>query len=101
MRASPFSSVVPDAERDGDVVCRLELGNNDTRRDFMDVRDVVTAYGLLLQRGDPRQVYLAGTGRSHSIRELVDMVLYVEHILLLVWQLVGEGLLPGHEVLLG
>ena len=64
---------IADAEMDGDVVCRLELGNIDTRRDFMDVRDVVGAYGLLLQKGDPGKVYLAGTGCSHSIRDLVDI----------------------------
>ena len=64
---------IADAEMEGDGVCRLELGNIDTRRDFLDVRDVVRAYALLLERGDPSQVYLAATGRSHAIGDLVDI----------------------------
>jgi GDP-4-dehydro-6-deoxy-D-mannose reductase len=64
---------IADAEMEGDGVCRLELGNIDTRRDFLDVRDVVRAYALLLEKGDPSQVYLAATGRSHAIGDLVDI----------------------------
>ena len=64
---------IADAEMSGDAVCRLHLGNLDTRRDFLDVRDVVQAYRLLIDRGDPAQTYLAGQGRSESIRELVDI----------------------------
>lgn len=66
---------VADAEMEGDGTCRLKLGNIDTRRDFLDVRDVVAAYRLLVDEGDPSQTYLAGRGRSLSIRELVDMVI--------------------------
>ena len=65
---------VADAEMEGDGTCHLQLGNIDTRRDFLDVRDVVAAYRLLIEKGDPAQTYLAGRGRSVSIRELVDMV---------------------------
>lgn len=65
---------VADAEMEGDGTCHLKLGNIDTRRDFLDVRDVVAAYRLLIENGDPGQTYLAGRGRSVSIRELVDMV---------------------------
>lgn len=65
---------VADAEMAGDAVCRLSLGNIDTRRDFLDVRDVVDAYLLLIERGDPARPYVAGTGRSLSISDLVDIV---------------------------
>lgn len=63
---------IADAERAGEE-CRLRLGNVDTRRDFLDVRDVVAAYRLLIECGDPARVYLAGVGRSHSIRELLEI----------------------------
>lgn len=65
---------VADAEMAGDDVCRLSLGNIDTRRDFLDVRDVVDAYLLLVEQGDPSRPYVAGTGRSLAIRDLVDVV---------------------------
>jgi len=64
---------IADAEMAGDTVCKLQLGNIDTRRDFLDVRDVVHAYRLLIASGDPAQTYLAGQGRSESIGELVDI----------------------------
>ena len=66
---------IADAEMEGDGTCRLELGNIDTRRDFLDVRDVVRAYALLLEKGDPSQVYLAATGQSHAIGDLVDIAI--------------------------
>ena len=71
---------IADAEMDGDVVCSLELGNIDTRRDFLDVRDVVRAYALLLQQGDPVRTYLAGSGTSHSIRDLVDIAVSLARV---------------------
>jgi len=64
---------IADAEMAGETVCHLQLGNVDTRRDFLDVRDVIGAYRLLIEKGDPNQTYLAGQGRSESIRELVDI----------------------------
>ena len=46
---------IADAEMAGAEACRLQLGNLNTRRDFLDVRDVVDAYRLLIERGDPDQ----------------------------------------------
>ncbi len=71
---------IADAEAARNPVCRLELGNLETRRDFLDVRDVVDAYRLLIERGDPGQTYVAGQGRSESIRELVDIAVSLAHI---------------------
>jgi GDP-4-dehydro-6-deoxy-D-mannose reductase len=59
------------AERDGTPV-EVTVGNVDTRRDFMDVRDMVRAQLLLLERGDPDALYLACTGRSMAVRELIE-----------------------------
>ena len=59
------------AERDG-VPVEVTVGNVNTRRDFMDVRDMVRAQLLLLERGDPDAVYLACTGRSVAVRELIE-----------------------------
>ena len=59
------------AERAGTPV-EVTVGNVDTRRDFMDVRDMVRAQLLLLEGGDPDAVYLACTGRSTAVRELIE-----------------------------
>ncbi len=60
------------AERDGRDGVEVLVGNIDTRRDFIDVRDMVRAYWLLLDRGDPDAVYLACGGRSLPVRRLVE-----------------------------
>ncbi len=65
---------VADAEMAGDRVCRLQLGNISTRRDFLDVRDVVVAFRLLAERGDPSHAYVAGKGRSESVADIVEVV---------------------------
>lgn len=53
----------------------MYVGNLAARRDFTDVRDMVRAYVLALERGEPGDVYNIGSGRSHSIRELLDFLL--------------------------
>ncbi len=60
------------AEAEGRDELQITVGNVDTRRDFTDVRDMVRAYRLLLERGDPDAVYLACSGRSLSVRDLVE-----------------------------
>ena len=47
----------------------LEVGNLEAVRDFADVRDVVRAYWLLLERGRAGEVYNVCTGRGRRIRE--------------------------------
>ena len=71
---------IADAEMAGDTVCQLHLGNIETRRDFIDVRDMIAAYRVLIDRGDPVQTYLAGRGRSQSVRELVDIAVSLARI---------------------
>ena len=71
---------IADAEMAGETVCRLQMGNIDTRRDFLDVRDVVDAYRLLIENGDPAQTYLAGRGQSESIRDLVDIAVSLARV---------------------
>ncbi len=53
----------------------LRVGNLDARRDFTDVRDVVRAYWLALERGEPGEVYVIASGRAYRISEVVDMLL--------------------------
>jgi GDP-4-dehydro-6-deoxy-D-mannose reductase len=53
----------------------LRVGNLDAVRDFADVRDVVRAYWLLLEKGEAGSVYNVCTGRGRRIRELLDALL--------------------------
>jgi GDP-4-dehydro-6-deoxy-D-mannose reductase len=50
----------------------LEVGILTTRRDFTDVRDMVRAYWLCLERATPGEVYNAASGRAVAIQEVVD-----------------------------
>jgi GDP-4-dehydro-6-deoxy-D-mannose reductase len=63
---------IAQAEHEGRERVEVRLGNVDTRRDFTDVRDMVRAYVLILERGDPDAVYLACSGASRPVRELVE-----------------------------
>ncbi len=56
------------AERSGEGV--LEMGNPTPRRDLTDVRDVVRAYRLLVERGEPGGTYNVCTGTDVVIGEL-------------------------------
>jgi GDP-4-dehydro-6-deoxy-D-mannose reductase len=51
---------------------KLTLGNVHVRRDFTDVRDVVEAYFLLLQKGSVDETYNVCSGRARSIKEIVE-----------------------------
>jgi GDP-4-dehydro-6-deoxy-D-mannose reductase len=53
----------------------IPVGNLSARRDFTDVRDVVRAYRLLIESGDPGGRYNVCSGRDVSIREIADGLL--------------------------
>jgi GDP-4-dehydro-6-deoxy-D-mannose reductase len=53
----------------------LMVGNLESRRDFTDVRDIVRAYVAALEKGDVGDVYNIGSGVSHSVSEILDMLL--------------------------
>ena len=50
----------------------LEVGNLSARRDFTDVRDVVRAYRLIMEKGEVGQVYNIAAGKAYSIQQLLD-----------------------------
>ncbi len=53
----------------------IEVGNLSARRDFTDVRDVVQAYWLSLEKGEPGEVYNIGSGKAVTIQAMLDMLL--------------------------
>jgi GDP-4-dehydro-6-deoxy-D-mannose reductase len=58
----------------------LETGNVQTRRDLTDVRDVVNAYILVMQRGRSGDVYNVGSGRSYAMRDVLQRLVALSGI---------------------
>jgi GDP-D-mannose dehydratase len=52
---------------------KIELGNLDVSRDFSDVRAVVKAYRGLIEARPLGQTVNVSSGRSHTLREIIDM----------------------------
>lgn len=62
----------------------LEVGNLDSRRDFTDVRDVVRAYELLMEKGEIGEVYNIGSGKSHKIEDILNQLLSMSNVNIIV-----------------
>jgi len=54
---------------------RIQVGNLEVRRDFVDVRDAARAYWLAAERGAPGEAYNVASGQPRSIREILDRLL--------------------------
>jgi GDP-4-dehydro-6-deoxy-D-mannose reductase len=65
-----FARQIAEAERSGAQSVTVKTGNLEARRDFTDVRDVVRAYALLLERAEPG-VYNVCSGRSRSAADIL------------------------------
>ncbi len=76
--ASSFARQIAEIEL-GRRPPELEVGNLDAERDFTDVRDVVRAYWLLLERGEPGDVYNICSGRTWRLADVVDILLASAH----------------------
>lgn len=70
--APAIAARIARAERDGSD--SIPVGNLSARRDVTDVRDVVRAYRLLVERGRPGEVYNVCTGRDLAIQTLADLL---------------------------
>jgi GDP-4-dehydro-6-deoxy-D-mannose reductase len=53
----------------------LPVGNLEARRDFLPVEDVVAAYLMLAEHGQPGKAYNIGSGHARSIRSILDLLL--------------------------
>jgi GDP-4-dehydro-6-deoxy-D-mannose reductase len=53
----------------------IEVGNLDARRDWSDVRDVARAYWLSIRHCTPGEVYVIGSGKSRTVRQMLDTLL--------------------------
>lgn len=77
--ASSFARQIAEIEK-GLRPPRLNVGNLDAVRDFTDVRDVVRAYGLVVERGVAGTAYNVCSGTGVSIRTLLDKLLELSEV---------------------
>jgi GDP-4-dehydro-6-deoxy-D-mannose reductase len=56
------------------------VGNLDSVRDFTDVRDMVRAYWLALDQGEPGEVYNICSGRGYSMHQVLEILLALAHV---------------------
>jgi GDP-4-dehydro-6-deoxy-D-mannose reductase len=68
------------AERDGRAGIEVRVGNVETRRDFTDVRDMVRAYWLLLEKGTPGEVYNIGSGNTRTMQDVLNKLLSLSKV---------------------
>ena len=72
--ASDFAKQIADIER-GLKTPVIHVGNLEARRDFTDVRDMVRAYWLALEKCEPGEVYNICSGTAWSIQKVLDHLL--------------------------
>ncbi len=60
------------------------VGNLAAKRDFTDIRDVVKAYVVALEHCEPGSVYNIGSGKAHSIKEVLDLLLSMARLIIQV-----------------
>jgi GDP-4-dehydro-6-deoxy-D-mannose reductase len=81
---NPVGPGLPETQVFGRFACRLNepgpdpvsltVGDLESRRDFIDVRDVGQAMIAIALRGKPGQVYHVGTGRSRRVAEGLEIL---------------------------
>jgi GDP-4-dehydro-6-deoxy-D-mannose reductase len=70
---SNFARQIAEAEK-GLREPAILVGNLEAIRDFTDVRDMVRAYWLALDRGEPGEVYNVCSGRGYTIQNVLDIL---------------------------
>ena len=58
----------------------LQVGNLTATRDFTDVKDMVEAYILLMDKGESGQAYNIGTGQGYKMQVVLDMLIGLSEV---------------------
>ena len=70
---SAFAKKIAEIEKG--TLNEITVGNLDSKRDFTDVRDMVKAYSLIIEKGQPGDVYNIGSGKSYAISEILNKLI--------------------------
>ena len=77
--ASDFAKQVADIER-GRKQPVVHVGNLEALRDFTDVRDMVKAYVLALEKCEPGEVYNICSGKAWRIKDMLELLLSMSKV---------------------
>ena len=58
----------------------LRVGDTSIERDWTDVRDMVRAYHLALEKGRPGEVYNIGKGQSMTVKAMLEILLSMSEV---------------------
>jgi GDP-4-dehydro-6-deoxy-D-mannose reductase len=58
----------------------VKVGNLQAQRDFTDVRDIVRAYRVAAEQGEPGAVYNLGSGQPVAIQTILDLLLSMSQV---------------------
>lgn len=72
--------------KNGKITPVLKTGNLDVTRDFVDVRDVIRAYFLLLEHGENSQIYNICSGNERLIRDILVKMLEIANTTAIIEQ---------------
>lgn len=74
-----FAKQIADLEKkastESDFKPSIQVGNLSAVRDFTDVKDMVTAYSILMEKGLPGEVYNIGSGSGTKMHDILEMLL--------------------------
>lgn len=76
---SDFAKQITTIEK-GQQAPVIKVGNLDAKRDFTDVRDMVKAYAMLMEKGEAGEVYNIGSGVSYAIQEILNILLSMSSV---------------------
>ena len=75
-----FIKQILEQKKNGVKDISIKTGNLEIIRDFLDVRDVVKAYYLLLQKGKKGELYNVCSGLGSSLKEIVDLIAKIANV---------------------
>lgn len=74
-----FAKQIAEAEA-GLIPPVIRVGNVTPIRDFSDVRDIVRAYWLVMEKGESGEVYNVCSGKGRTIKEILEILLKMAKI---------------------
>lgn len=76
---SSFAKQIAEIEK-GKKEPILEVGNLEAERDWTDVRDMVRAYLLAVEKGEPGEVYNLCSGKAVKVKDMLEMLLKMSSV---------------------